>query len=131
VTTLVTSDIGGVFDVTSTLGVETGRTLLAHCILRRIFTPAGGLFGVASYGWDVLNTIGSSLPAHIVEQRILRQVRQEQEVLDARCSVKFADGVLSIVLQIKDADGPFTLTIQASELTSAVYLNGELFAEAA
>jgi phage baseplate assembly protein W len=125
------SDIAGVFDVDATLSVATGRRALAQAILRRLTTPRGGLIDSPAYGYDVTALIGSAVPPSIVEQRVLEQVVAEQEVKDARCTVTFTRDTLTVDIQVEEGDGPFSLTLTASELTIQAFLDGTLFAEAA
>jgi len=129
------SDIGGVTSIDYALSTVSGRQALAEAILRRLTTRRGGLFYAPSYGYDVIGLIGSTVSASEVEQRVLEQVLLEEEVEDAACTVTFADvgGTRSVAIdiQVTDAQGPFNLTLTASELTIAALLDGtELFREA-
>lgn len=123
------SDIAGVFDVDATLSLVTGRPALAQAILRRLTTTRGGLLGAPTYGYDLLALIGSTVPASVVEQRVLEQVLAEEEVEDARCTATFAGGTLLVEIFVEDADGPFTLTLSATELKASAFLDGVLFDE--
>ena len=129
------SDIGGVTSVDYALSTVSGRQALAEAILRRLTTRRGGLFYAPSYGFDVLGLIGSTVSASEVEQRVLEQALLEEEVEDATCTVTFADvgatRSITVELNITDAEGPFDLTLSASELTISALLGGtELFNEA-
>lgn len=125
------SDIAGVWDLTPTIGISTGRTALAEAILRRLITPRGALIGVPAYGYDVVNLIGSTALVSDVEQRVREQVKAEEEVLNVRVDVTF-DGRTGVLVNIlvRVADGPFELTItQSTDLTTKAFLDGVLFAQ--
>lgn len=126
------SCIGGISTMDYALSKVTGRTALAHRILRRLTTPRGGLFYAPTYGYDLTELIGSSVPVSVVEQRVLEQVLAEEEVADARATATLLNGTLSVEIQTVDAEGPFTLVLNASELTVSGLMDGvELFQEAA
>jgi len=126
------SDFAGVLSVDYALSTATGRRALANQILRRLTTPRGGLIGAPKYGYDLLSVIGSTVPPSAVEQRVLEQVLEEEEVEDASCSVSFDNGRLTTDIAVVDGDGPFDLTIVASELTVQALIDGvEIFQEAA
>jgi phage baseplate assembly protein W len=125
------SDIAGVFDVDATLSVATGLRALAQAILRRITTPLGQMPGAPSYGYDVRSLIGSTTPASIAEQRILQQVRAEEEVADARCTVAYdpRTAVTTITISVVAGEGPFDLTVSMNGLTLKAFFAGDVIAE--
>lgn len=128
------SDIAGVTSIDYALSTVSGRRALAEAILRRLTTRRGALFYAQSYGYAVVELIGSTVSASEIEQRVLEQVLLEEEVEDATCTVLFTDvgGTRSVSIEIKvtDADGPFDLTLTASELTISALLEGtEIFRE--
>jgi hypothetical protein len=124
--------IGGITSVDYALTKVSGRTALAHRILRRLTTPRGGLFYAPTYGYDLAELIGSAVPMSVVEHRMTEQILYEEEVEDARCTATLANGTLSVDIQCVDADGPFELAISASDITIAALLdNVEFFKESA
>jgi len=128
------SDIGGVTSIDYALSTVSGRQALAEAILRRLTTRRGGLFYAPSYGYAIVEIIGSSVSASEIEQRVVEQCLLEEEVEDATCTATFTDagGTRSVAIDIKatDAKGPFDLTLNASELTISALLEGtELFNE--
>lgn len=126
------SDIAGVMSIDYALSTVSGRMALAQAILRRLTTPRGGLLGDPSYGYSVHDLIGSSVPVSVIEQRVLEQVLLEEEVEDARCNARMSNGVLFIEITVEDADGPFELTLTASELSTEAFLESEqIFSQAA
>lgn len=124
------SCIGGISTVDFALSKVTGRTALAHRIMRRLNTPRGGLFYAPDYGYDLTALIGSTESLSLVEQRVEEQVLAEEEVSDARAAVSLSTGTLTVDIQAVSAEGPFTLVISASDLTVSALLDGvELFKE--
>lgn len=126
------TDIAGVLDLDAGLTTVSGRLALAQRILRRLTTPRGGLLGSSSYGYDVLSMVGSSVPASVVEQRVLEQVLYEEEVEDAQCAATMnaATSEMTVELSVVDADGPFDLVLTASELTVSALIDDQpLFQE--
>ena len=124
--------IGGVTAIDYALTKVSGRTALAHRILRRLTTPRGGVFYAPTYGYDLSELIGSSVPMSVVEHRVTEQVLYEEEVADARCTATLTNGTLSVDIQAVDAEGPFELVLSTSQLTVQALLDGvEIFKEAA
>lgn len=119
-------DISGVRSIDRALTVASGRRALAEAILRRLTTPRGGLVGSPAYGYDALDTIGASVPAGVVEQRVLEQVLAEEEVEDARCSVAFDArlGSMTILVEVTEAGGPFELTLTSDQFTVSALVDG-------
>nr|PZN59898.1 MAG: hypothetical protein DIU58_17125 [Sphaerobacter thermophilus] len=122
------TDLAGITALDWTLSTVGGKRALAHAILRRLTTPRGGLFYDPTYGYNVPELIGSTVPASIVEQRVLEQVLAEEEVEDARCTVTLTGSTLRIEIQVVAADGPFDLVLTQNELTLEALLDGEALA---
>lgn len=126
------SDLSGVLDIDFALSTVSGRTALGQAILRRLTTPRGGLVGDPTYGYAVFETIGSTVPTSVIEQRVLEQVLAEEEVEDARVSVQRTGESLRIVISVVDAEGPFELTLTRDQLTTEALLGDRvIFSEAA
>lgn len=128
------TDIAGVYNLDYALGTVSGPRALAEAILRRLTTPRGGLFYDPSYGYDLGSIIGSTVPASVVEQRVLEQVLAEEEVEDATCTAAFAHGVQRVAISVVAADESFELTLLLDSLrleVTALLGDIELFKEAA
>jgi hypothetical protein len=121
--------IGGSTALDYALTKVSGRTSLAHRIIRRLTTPRGGLFYAPSYGYDLAELIGSTVPVSVVEQRVLEQVLYEEEVSDARTVATLANDTLTVDISVVDDDGPFELVLTSTELTVSAMLNGSTFFE--
>lgn len=120
------TDIGGATELDYALTTVSGRTSLAHRLIRRLTTPRGGLWYAPNYGFDLSEQIGSTTPLSVVEQRVVEQMLAEEEVADARATATFtaSTGALTVEIQVVDADGPFELVLTASELTFAALMDG-------
>lgn len=122
------SDFGGGADLDPSLAERTGRRALGEQILRRLTTPRGGLPDYPQYGFDVASLIGRAIEPNAVAQRVLEQVRAEQEVEDASLDLETSASGDTITLNIKvvDGDGPFDLTISVDDLdVTAIIPNGD------
>ena len=119
------TDLSGITSLDWTLSTVGGLRALAHAILRRLTTPRGGLFYAPTYGYNVAELIGSTVPASVVEQHVLEQVLAEEEVEDARCTVALTGTTLRIEIHVVAADGPFDLVLTQDELTLEAFFNGE------
>jgi hypothetical protein len=117
------SDIGGVLDVSADLREVSGRQCLAEAIARRLTTPRGGLFYDLDYGYDLRRLVKAPLvrPAKI-EDDIETECLKDPRVLNVDASVSTESSTgdgddLRVVVSLVDAEGPFKLTILATELT--------------
>src|SRR5690606_12514352 len=119
------SDISGITRLDWSLDIAEGRLALAQAIPRRLTTPRGGLFYDPTYGYNVTELIGSTVPASVVEQRVLEQVLAEEAVEDARCEVALNGITLRIEIYVVAAGGPFELVLNQNELTLEALLDGE------
>lgn len=120
------TDIGGATELDFALTTVSGRTSLAHRLIRRLTTPRGGLWYAPNYGYDLSELVGSTVPPSVVEQRVVEQMLAEEEVADARATATFtaSTGALTVEIQVVDADGPFELVLTSSELTFSALMDG-------
>ena len=112
------SDFAGGADLDPALSEQTGRRALGDAIVRRLTTPRGGYPDFPSYGFDVATVIGRSLEPNVIAQRVLEQVRAEEEVEQAAMDVTVsADGTtVQLDIRVVDGAGPFELTISVDDL---------------
>lgn len=88
-----------------------------QAIARRLSTPLGGLADWPGYGFDLRSVIGTSISDELIRQRVREQVLAEEEVEQAVVKVASRDdGLMQIQIAIEDADGPFDLTVNISDL---------------
>jgi hypothetical protein len=120
------SDISGIEDLDPALSTVDGRRALAQAVARRYITPAGTHPDDPSYGYDLTDVIGSSVPPEEIEHYALAQARLEEEVEEARCSMSVTGPLdaqaIAMTITLVDAQGPFTFTVVASALTVKLLL---------
>lgn len=121
------SDFSGVADLDWALSTVSGRTALAQAILRRLRTRQGELVTDTTYGYCVRDQIGANPNITEVSQGVLAQVVAEEEIQDADVDVTYEDGTLFVKIYAVDSDGPFDLTLTATELTTEALLNNSPF----
>ena len=121
------SDFSGVSDLDWALSTATGRTALAQAILRRLRTRPGELVTDTTYGFCVRDQIGTNPNITAVSQGVLDQVVAEEEVQDADVDVTYSNGTLTVKVYVVDSEGPFDLTLTATELTTEALINNSLF----
>lgn len=121
------TDFAGWSDVDPSLGYQSDSRALADAILRRLTTPRGGLPDFPGYGFDVSSLIGRALEPNSISQRVLEQVRAEEEVLDAALDIETsADGTgIILSLRVVSSDGPFTLTVPIEDLDASAIIPGD------
>jgi phage baseplate assembly protein W len=99
-----------------------GRDCLIQDVRNRLSTPRGSLINVPDYGLDVrafLSTPITQARAFAIQTAIASEVTKDDRVRAASAAVTFneATRALRITLAITTADGPFTLTLEATALT--------------
>lgn len=121
------SDISGVEDLDAALSEVSGRLALAQAILRRFKTPVGTLPEDPTYGFALVEIIGTTVSTLRIEQGVLAQVYAEEEVDQASASVTYSLGseAVAIEIRVRDGEGPFELTVTADALTIEMLLNGQ------
>lgn len=109
-------------------GMVSGRLALAQECARRSITVRGTNIVDPDYGYDVTVHLNGRLQASDLSEasaELTNQFRADDRVVDAQVAVRFLNGVLFIFASITDGDGPFPLTLSATEagvqlLTSGV-----------
>jgi hypothetical protein len=121
------TDISGVDDLDPALSVVGGRRALAEAVARRLGTPAGTNQDDPSYGFDLTDAVGSSMPPDEIEQQALAQARLEEEVEEARANTVVTGSldaqVVEMTITLIDAQGPFAFTLRVdADLTMSLLL---------
>lgn len=121
------SDFGGGADLSASLAEQRGRPALADAIMRRLTTERGGLPDYPDYGFDISSLIGTIIEPSSVAQRVLAQVRAEQEVDRASLDIETSSDNTEITLKLKivSGQGPWPLTIQVSDLGVTAIIPGQ------
>jgi hypothetical protein len=108
-----------------------GRTLLAHALIRRISCARGALPDVVipttkgQYGVDVLDLVNADMLPEDLGQlaaSIDGQFRQDERVVTSQTTATLAGDMLVISSLVQDATGPFRLTIAINTLTQNLTL---------
>jgi hypothetical protein len=97
----------------------TGRPLLIEALLRRLVTPRGALLGDRDYGTDVREWLNDDVDvagAARLGAAIGAELAKDQRVRSASATASFIDNVLTAVITIVDADGPFKLTVAIDQV---------------
>ena len=100
-----------------------GRMCAVQAWARRLITPRASLVDDPNYGYDLSDYID----ADVTEQEI-KEIQggvDEELVKDERClscasTVTFLSGKLRVVAVCVDADGPFKLTLEVTNVTVEV-----------
>ncbi len=112
-----------------------GRKNLANAIARRLQTPAGFLAdafgGDPDYGYDLRGELNRAQSLdHIagIEAAVKAQCELDERVLSADAAADFdlASGTLTVRIALEDGQGPFTLILNVSEVTTDVVLTAEV-----
>jgi hypothetical protein len=107
----------------------TDRMVLVEAIVRRITTGEGLLIDDESYGKDVRRELSRDLDAAELAMLGLEygtQIERDQRVLSAIVTATMATGgtagtrTLRMSILVRDADGPFTLTLAVTALTVTI-----------
>lgn len=104
--------------------------IVGQRVARRLTTPRGalGLFGDdPDFGFDVRQYVNAKLsPAQIssAQSLITAEILKDQQVQSASVAMNFnADGAVSLDITLDLGAGPFSLTLNVSNVTSALVFN--------
>lgn len=117
------SDLSGVTDLTAEMLEVSGRMCAVQAWARRLITPRASLVDDPNYGYDLTDYID----ADVTDQEI-KEIQggvDEELVKDERCLactsvVTFLSGALRVTAACQDADGPFRLVLQVTNVTAEV-----------
>lgn len=118
------SDIAGISDLDAALSEVSGRTALAQACLRRLNTPTGTHPEDPSYGYSLVEVIGSGVTDLQIDQGVSAQMHAEEEIEQAFVEVLRIGDAIEITIEAVDSAGPFTLTVTANSLTTEMLLDG-------
>jgi hypothetical protein len=116
----------GLFD----LQITDPLLLIGHRIARRLLTPRGALDAIGddpNYGWDVRQyALGRLAPAQIgqAQKQIAAEVSRDEEIESATVTLSFVNGgALTIQIDMIASNGPFSMTMNVSQLTTTAVFN--------
>lgn len=117
------NDFAGYLDIDAAFSTVSGWRSVAHAIARRLTTPTGGLIGKPSYGYDVRILLNAPLNKAFAERKIQEQCLAEERVQAASVSITLnrATQQIDIDIKIRTADGPFSMTIDVSQVTTQIF----------
>jgi hypothetical protein len=115
------SDFAGIDDLTPDLGEVTGRRCLLEALASRLLQPRG-LFYDADYGFDTRTLLSEGLVPKQFEAVIASQINADERVASSSVEVRFdaRSRTLEIRAEIVDAEGPFELVLDPSDLRSVL-----------
>jgi hypothetical protein len=103
-----------------------GYSNLAEALARRLMTPRGALHYDSQYGTDIrrfINASGNDISDFALAELVRRELEQDERVISAEAEIERVDLVsMTIVVAVRTASGPFSLTLRADEF--AVILEG-------
>jgi phage baseplate assembly protein W len=111
------TDFAGVTDIDAAWSVtKTPRQALAEAVARRLVTPRGAYADFPDYGFDTSALIGSALRDSAIRQRVTEQVYLEEEIQSCQVDIVRTGTAMQINVALEDAEGPFDLTLNISDL---------------
>lgn len=114
-------DLSCVDDLLADFREVIGRRCLAEAIARRYITDRGTLIGDPNYGFNLTNFLNADLgtgDVALLQSGAEAEALKDERVLSAVVVATLAaDGLLTVVCTLTDADGPFTLTLAVSAVT--------------
>lgn len=120
------TDISCIDDFDAGMSLVSGTVMLGQALLRRLTTPAGGLWYDAEYGYDVRELVESSHDRASLaraEARIVAQCRLDERVDAVRARLALVQDSLRLELDVECAEGPFRLVCDVT--TAAVRLQSQ------
>lgn len=105
------------------------KTLIAQRLARRLQTPRGALANIGddpNFGWDVrqyLNGKFTTSTTITAQEQIQSECLKDEQVATAKAAVTLVNGTMTIALSIVSSAGPFTLTMNVNQLTTALVFN--------
>ena len=105
------------------MSTSTGRRGLGEAMARRLQTPRGRLIKHPNYGYDLTEELGDDISTADLA-RIASSVEEEclkdERVLSCTAVVTFLAGVLTVVITLADAAGPFVLVLSVSAVSVTI-----------
>jgi hypothetical protein len=118
-----------VFDIGPMGEMVSGLTALSQALVRRITTPRGRLLTDPNYGYDVngeLNDDVTAAQVGSIAANMDQEFLKDQRVFASSTTAALSPlGELDTVSSIQSALGPFTLTLNVSQLTGVTQVLGQ------
>jgi len=115
------TDLACVSDLSPTLATVSGRRALVEAVARRWTTVPGTLLADSEYGGGLSAALLASGVPDDLAARLERQALRDERVAGADVTVELnhLTGTLTVIGSLVDADGPFKLTLNVSDMTSS------------
>mgnify|MGYP006921332426 CR=1 FL=1 len=116
-------DVNAVDDLDPLFTPVSGRLAHAQAIARRLGTQRGTLAHIgesSDYGYDLRELLNEDTGARAtfeIASNVEREALKDERTQSARAIVTLVSGRMTVLLDLFDADGPFTLTLAASAVT--------------
>jgi len=107
--------------IPATFDMVSERTALVQAIVRRFQTARGSLVDDPDYGFDLTGWVGKGADTAQLfawQQALQAEARKDQRVRSARARLSTTpSGGLRFTLALETAEGPFSLTVEVSEVS--------------
>lgn len=110
------NDFAGATDLDAALRQSTGRQAVAECVARRLQTSRGALWYDANFGTNLTILVNGTVRTETIAHMVQAEATKDERVEDASAAVTTTADGFSVALTLFDADGPFDLTLNVSEL---------------
>lgn len=117
-------DFGGSVDIDPSFSVVTGRRALAEAVARGWLDLAGSIFYAPDRGVGVSAFLSAAVNTNGLAHRLEEDALKDERVQDCSVTVTLVAEQLKITGALTDAQGPFTLTVLVSQLSTQVLLQG-------
>lgn len=117
-------DFAGALDIDPSLSVVSGRRAHAEAVARRWYDRAGSLFYDRNYGAGIETYLNAAVPPDTISAQLEQEALKDERTEDCTVAVTRGQESLRIDGRLVDADGPFGLTVLASQLDVEVLLEG-------
>ena len=117
------SDLDGVTDLTGQMAEVSGRLCAVQAWARRLITSRSSLVDDPNYGYDLSDYIDADVTeAEIKEIQggVDEELLKDERCLQCTSTVTFLSGALRVVASCQDADGPFRLTLNVTDVNIEV-----------
>lgn len=118
------TDLAGIDDIRPDLSESDGLLGLGEALAARLIQPRGGVFYDPENGYDTRALLSTETTPRGIQQAIAAQLQADERVLSVtRVDVTAsADGeTITIQADVETADGPFRLTLDPADASSAVF----------
>lgn len=118
------SDLAGVDDIRPDLSESDGLLGLGEALATRLIQPKGGVVYDPENGYDTRALLSAEVIPRGAQQAIAAQLQGDErvEAVQRVDITRSADGeTLEIKAEVMTADGPFRLTLDPADASSAVF----------